>query len=461
MSNRFNNSFDLYKRTLRIAIPVMVQNLITNFVALIDNIMVGRVGTEQMSGVAIVNQILFVFNLAVFGAASGAGIFCAQFFGKKDYEGVRNTFRFKILTVSLISVIGILIFFLFGDNLIVKFLHDADKGIDLEKTFMYAKDYLLVMLIGLLPFALEQAYSGTLKEGSVAILPMIAGICAVAVNTVLNYFLIFGIGPFPKLGVEGAALATIISRFIQFSIVFFWTHLNSKRLMFVKGLYKTFKIPKDLAKRIIKKGLIPLVANECLWGAGVATLTWCYSMRGIDVVASLNISNTVVNLFNVMYIAFGAGVSVVVGQMLGANDIDAAKKGAPKLIGFAGFMCVLIALVMALFSKVFPAIYNTTDSVRFLATVFIIESAIFMPVHSMLHSTYFILRSGGKTLITFIFDSGFSWVIVVPVAFCLVNFTKLNVVYVYFICQMAETLKFILGIFLIKKGVWLSNIVSE
>lgn len=461
MFTAFKKSIPLYKRTLYIAVPVMVQNLITNFVALIDNIMVGRVGTEQMSGVAIVNQIIFVFNLAIFGAASGAGIFCAQFFGKKDYDGVKDTFRYKILTVSLISVIGIFIFLLFGDNLIAKFLHDADKGIDLEKTFICAKEYLLVMLIGLLPFSLEQAYSGTLKEGSYAVLPMISGICAVVTNTVLNYLLIFGIGPFPKLEVQGAAIATVVSRFVQFIIVFLWTHINSDKLVFAKGLYKTFKVPKDLAKRITKKGLIPLVANECLWGAGVATLTWCYSMRGIDVVASLNISNTVVNLFNVMYIAFGAGVSVVIGQMLGAGELEEAKKTAPKLIGFAGVMCILIALIMVIFSKIFPAIYNTTDSVKNLATMFIIMSAFFMAGHSMLHSTYFILRSGGKTLITFIFDSGFSWGIVVPVAFCLSYFTKLNVIYVYFICQSVEMLKFFLGIFLVKKGVWLSNIVSE
>ena len=136
-------SWSFYKKTLMIAIPVMIQNLITNFVALIDNIMVGQVGTEQMSAVAIVNQLFFVYNLTIFGAISGAGIFCAQFFGKGDIEGVRNTFRFKILTVSVLTGIGIAVFLLFGDNLITMYLHDAEEGIDLaaagttaRKTFL-------------------------------------------------------------------------------------------------------------------------------------------------------------------------------------------------------------------------------------------------------------------------------------------------------------------------------------
>lgn len=451
----------IYKRTLLIAIPVMVQNLITNFVAMIDNIMVGQIGTEQMSGVAIVNQLLFVFNITIFGAVSGAGIFSAQFFGKKDYKGARDSLRFKMLTVTIMSIIGIAFFLLFGDDLIRVYLHDADKGIDLEATFGYAKQYMAVMLLGLIPFAFENAYSSSLREDSNAVVPMTAGIAAVTTNTVLNYLLIFGIGPFPTLGVVGAAIATVISRFVQTGIVMVWTHVNAKKLGFVSGLYRTFKIPGELAKRIFVKGLIPLMSNEFLWSAGVATLAQCYSLRGIDVVAGQNISNTVVNLFNVMFIAFGSGVSVVIGQLLGANNMEGAKKAAPKLIWCSFLLCVGVGSVMAVFAKLFPMIYNTTDDVRSLAAGFILISALTMPIHGMLHCTYFILRSGGKTFVTFLFDSGFSWLISVPTAFFLAHFTKLDIMFVYFICQMLEAIKCFIGYLLIKSGIWLSNIVDE
>lgn len=453
--------WSFYKKTLMIAIPVMIQNLITNFVALIDNIMVGQVGTEQMSAVAIVNQLFFVYNLTIFGAISGSGIFCAQFFGKGDTDGVRNTFRFKIITVFIITFIGIGVFLNFGDSLIIMYLHDAEEGIDLALTFEYAKQYMFIMLIGLVPFSFEQAYSSTLREGEIATPPMVAGIVAVVVNTVLNYLLIFGIGIFPELGVEGAAIATIISRFVQVSIVIIWTHSRSNRLIFVKGLYRSFRVPAELVGRITVKGLIPLMANECLWAAGVSALVQNYSLRGIDVVAGLNIANTVINLFNVMFIAFGAGVSVVIGQMLGANEMKNAKESAPKLIFFSAMLCVVVGGIMACFSGLFPLAYNTSDNVRSLASTFILISAVLMPVHGALHSTYFTLRSGGKTLITFIFDCGFSWGVSVPLAYCLANFTHMPIVQLYLCCQGVEIVKCVIGLVLIKKGVWLSNIVSD
>lgn len=460
MSKNYHTS-GIYKKTFLIAVPVMIQNLITNFVAMIDNIMVGQVGTEQMSGVAITNQLLFVFSITVFGAISGAGIFTAQFFGNNDDEGVRNTMRFKLITITLLTLIGIIVFLLFGDRLIAMYLHDADNGLNLEETLGYAKQYLMIMLIGLFPFALEQAYSGTLRECGIAVPSMIAGIAAVVTNTTLNYFLIFGIGIFPELGVAGAAIATVISRFVHAGIVLLWTHIKGRNLGFISGLYRCLGVPYNLTRRIITKGLIPLMSNEFLWSCGVAALAQCYSMRGLDVVAGLNISNTVVNLFNVLYIAFGSGVSVVIGQILGANELSLAKKSAPRLIALSGIICAVVGAVMAALSGVFPLIYNTSDAVRLLASRFILISAVLMPIHAMLHCTYFILRSGGKTFITFMFDSGFSWLVSVPTAYCLAHFTNLDIITVYLICQSVEAIKCIVGFTLIKKNVWLSNIVSQ
>ncbi|MBQ7875749.1 MAG: MATE family efflux transporter [Clostridia bacterium] len=449
-------SWSFYKKTLMIAIPIMVQNLITNFVALIDNIMVGAVGTEEMTGVAIVNQLLFVFNLAIFGAVSGSGIFSAQFFGKGDREGVRYTMRFKLITAFVICVVGVLIFVFAQDTLINMYLKGEDAGLDVAETFESAKSYLAIMLIGLVPFALENVYSGTLREGGIATVPMYAGIVAVITNTCLNAVLIFGC----KMGVAGAAIATVISRFIQTAIVVIWTHMNRNQLGYPKGLYRSVYVPKELVKKISIKGLIPLTANECLWSLGIASLAACYSVRGVHVVAGQNISSTVVNLFNVLFIAFGSGVSVVIGQMLGANELQKAKESAPKLITFSALLCVVVGSVMALFAPLFPLMYNTTEVVRSLATKFIIISAIWMPAHGMLHATYFTLRSGGKTVITFFFDCGFSWLVSVPLAYCLATFTTLDIILIYFIVQSAELIKCVIGAVLIKKGVWLSNIVK-
>ena len=458
LCKKYVGSWSFYKKTLKIAVPVMVQNLITNFVALIDNIMVGQVGTEQMSGVAIVNQILFVFNLAVFGAVSGVGIFTAQYFGKGDTEGVRHTFRFKILVLSILLTIVLSVLLFMDETLIRFYLKGSGKGLDLELIFDSAKQYLGIMMIGLIPFALEQAYSGTLREGRIALPPMVAGIVAVVVNTCLNWLLIFGAGPFPTLGVAGAAIATVIARFVQAIIVVCWTHAHKKDLLFVKGLYRSFKIPKKIAKRISLKGVLPLTLNEMLWGAGVAILGQCYSLCGADVVASHNIAYTVGNLFNVLFVAFGAGTGVVIGQYLGANDLKGAKEAAPKLIFFSTAMCVVVGAVMATLAGVIPEAYNTTEQVKSLATTFIIIAAMAMPLHGMLHATYFVIRAGGKTFITFLFDAGFSWLVVVPLAYSLVYLTNLTIVPIYFICSIVEMLKCFFGAYVIKKDAWLSNI---
>ena len=203
---------NFYKMVLMIAVPIMIQNGITNFVSLLDNIMVGQVGTEQMTGVAIVNQLIFVYNLCIFGGVSGAGIFTAQYFGQKDEEGVANTFRFKLWLAVILTGITVVIFLLFGEPLIQMYLNGSQDGGDTAAVLRYGKDYLAVMLVGLAPFMLVQVYASTLRECGRTVVPMKAGIAAVFVNLIFNYLLIYGKFGFPEMGVTGAAAATVLCR---------------------------------------------------------------------------------------------------------------------------------------------------------------------------------------------------------------------------------------------------------
>lgn len=448
-----------YKMVLTVAVPIMIQNGITNFVGLLDNIMVGRVGTEQMSGVAIVNQLLMVFNLAVFGAISGAGIFSAQFFGCQDHKGVRHTFRFKLYICAAITVIGIGILSLFGENLIVMYLHGEGNEEALKAALHYGQQYLWVMLVGLVPFALEQVYTSTLRECGETMVPMKAGIAAVLVNLVLNYLLIFGKFGFPELGVVGAAVATVISRYVQVVIVIVWTHTHVQEMPFIVGAYKELTIPSQLIGKILVKGT-PLMVNEIMWSAGMATLMQCYSVRGLDTVAALNISTTISNLFNVVFIAMGSAISIIVGQLLGAGKMQEAKDTDTRLIAFSVFSCVGIGLVLILLAPLFPVLYNTSDHVKELATNFLRIAAGCMPIAAFMHASYFTLRSGGKTIITFLFDSVFLWCVSIPLAYVLSRFTDMPIIPLYLACQLVDILKCILGFVLVKKGVWLQNIVA-
>ena len=458
MLKRYIGDRAFYKRVFQIAVPIIIQNGITNFVSLLDNIMVGQVGTLPMSGVSIVNQLIFVFNLCIFGASSGAGIFTAQFHGRGDAEGVRHTFRFKFLICAALSLGAGVLFFLCGNSLIGLYLTGEGDAADAASVLIYGREYLTVMLWGLLPFAICNAYASTLKESGETFVPMAAGVAAVAVNLVLNYVFIFGHFGAPAMGVRGAALATVISRYVELLLVAGWTHRNGGKHPFIRGAYASMAIPGPLLKNIIVTGM-PLLANELLWSLGVVTMNQCYSTCGLDVVPAMNISSTLGNLAGVVYQSLGVSVGILMGQMLGARHSEEEVRDTNrKLIAFSVTSGLCFGLLMALGSGLFPAIYNTTEAVRHLAQNLILISAMVMPFQSFANATYFTLRSGGKTFITFLFDSVFMWVCSVTLAFSLSRFTSLSILPLFALCQLPEALKCVLGFAMLKKGSWIQTL---
>ena len=448
----------VYKKALTLAVPMMIQNGITNAVSLVDNLMVGSLGTESMTAVSIVGQLIFVFFLAVFGGLSGPGIYGAQYYGQRNKEGFQTVFRLKLWITAVIVLVGMIIFITNGSRLIGLYLHGSTQGMDAGKTLEQGMEYLHIMLIGLIPFAVNQAYATNIKETGQTFVPMIASFVAVGSNALLDYLLIFGVGPIPKLGVEGAAIATVMARYIEAAIVIIWAHVKREQNRYLEGAYAGFGIPLQELKTIIIKGL-PLMLNEVLWAAGMTTVTQCYSVRGLDVVAGLNIATTITNLFNIVYIQLGACISIVVGQYLGAGQLEEAKDADNKMIVFSVFCCVIMALIMLLVGGFFPSIYNTSEEIKTLATSFIAVSAIIMPFCSFSHASYFTLRSGGKTLVTFLFDSVFTWIIVVPIAFLLAHYTGLGIVSVYFLVQATELIKVVIGYCMVRSNVWVVKIV--
>ena len=448
-----------YRKLFAVMTPVLIQNVITNFVSLLDNVMVGQVGTEPMSGVAIVNQLIFVFNLCIFGGLAGAGIFTAQYYGKNDHEGVRNTFRAK-LYIALGAVIAFVsVFLFFGQELISLFLHEGRENLNLEATLRYGREYLLVMVVQTLPFAIMQVYGSTLRETGETLLPMKAGIVAVFVNLALNYILIFGKLGAPALGVVGAAIATVIARFVECFIVIGWTHRHREQCRFIRGAYRSLKVPAQLAKQIAVLGA-PLLINEVLWSSGMAVLNQCYSLRGLEVVSAVNISTTVSNLFFCAFLSMGTTVSIIIGQLLGAEELERAVEEDRQLIAFSVVLCVAVGIVMALIAPLVPEIYNTTSMVKELAAELLFVSAAMMPVNAFTNSCYFTLRSGGKTIITFIFDSAFVWVICVPVAFLLSRYTAMAILPMYIAVQALDLIKCVIGFYLVKKRKWVNNLVA-
>ena len=420
--------------------------------------MVGQVGTIPMSGVSIVNNLIFVFNLCIFGASSGAGIFTAQFHGSHDDEGIRHTFRFKFLICAAISLLGALIFQLAGTPLIGLYLTGDGDAATAAGVMHYGLKYLTIMSWGFLPFALCNVYSSTLRETGETTVPMVAGITAVLVNLCLNYVLIFGHFGAPAMGVEGAALATVISRYVELAMVAFWTHRHSQKHSFITGIYRSFYIPGKLLKSITLKGM-PLLINEFFWSTGMAILNQCYSTCGLDVVPALNISGTMFGLGSVVFLAMGNSVGILMGQMLGSGASEAEVRDSNrKLIAFSVFSGGFFGVLMMLFAHSFPLLYNTTQEIRDLAAVLICICGIMMPFNSYTNATYFTLRSGGQTMVTFLFDSCFVWAVCVPVAFCLSRFTGMGIIPLYAICQAMDFVKCALGALMLKQGKWIQNL---
>ena len=448
-----------YRMVMRIAVPVMVQSGITNFVSLLDNIMVGQVGTESMSGVAIVNQLIFVFNLTIFGALAGAGIFAAQFYGQGDDEGIRQTIRFKLWAGVLLTAAATIILLTSGTTLIGLYLNESTEGGDLASTLRFGLVYLRVMLWGLPPFMISQVYSTTLRECGETLVPMRAGVAAVLVNLVGNWLLIYGHLGLPKLGVEGAAIATVLSRYVEAVILVVWTHAHRQRNPWIVRLYSTLKIPAARAKDFFRKGF-PLLINEALWSVGIATLNQCYSVRGLNVVSAQNISSTISNLFNIVFISMGTAISIIIGQKLGANKLEEARETDRKLIVFSVMLAAATALLLIGVAPFFPRFYQTSDEIRALATRLIALNALFMPLHAFLNSCYFTLRSGGKTWITFLFDSAFLWIVSIPIALILSRLTDVRVEWMLVCVSLGDLLKCILGYHMVHKGTWVNNIVD-
>ncbi|MBQ3755381.1 MAG: MATE family efflux transporter [Clostridia bacterium] len=449
-----------YKMVFAVAVPILIQNVITNFVNLLDNIMVGKVGTEQMSGVSIANLLLFVFNLAIFGATSGVGIFTAQYYGSKNETGMKHSIRFSMYWGLAIMAIGIIIFGAAGKAIINLYLTDNGAEGDIAATLGYGTTYLSLMVIGLPPFVISQVYAGTVRSTQKTMPPMVAGLVAVAVNLFLNYVLIYGNLGAPAMGVKGAAIATVVSRYVEMIILIVWCHVDKKRLPYFKGVWRSLAVPLADCKAYIKKGT-PVFVNEVLWSLGISFIVQCYSVRGLTTVAALNIQNTMNNLFAASYITMGAVTGIIVGNILGSGDIEGAKDTSRKLMAFSTFFCALLGGLYIGLAFVFPNIYNTTDDVKQLATYIMIVAACFVPVEAIVNASYFTIRAGGRTFVTFLFDSFFTWVIPVPVAFMLSRLTDLYTVWMYLVIQTLEIIKVVIGFIILRSGIWCKKFVAD
>ena len=446
-----------YRRALSVALPIMLQNVVTNFVNLVDNIMVGQTGTASMSGVAIVGQLFFIFNLVIFGTVSGPGIFCAQFWGAGQERSFKAAFRYKLFTSVFMCLVCMGAFSLFGEKLIGSYITGGEA--ESAEVMGYAKGYLDVMLWGMIPFAVSMAYATTLREADRGLVPMVSSWLAVAVNLALNWVLIFGKLGAPAMGVRGAALATVIARFAEAAVNILWSHKNKDRVLFTRHMFEGAPMGRAMLLDMTRRSL-PLTANEALWCMGSAMLNQIYSTRGILVMAALNIAYVLFDVFTAVAFSLGTAIGIIVGQELGAGQTEQAVDTDRKLLVMEVGLAVCVGLIMAALSVLFPRFYNTTDEVRTLAGRIICVMAAMLPFDCLANGCYFTMRSGGKTMVTFLFDSCFSWAVNVPVAWLLAHRTGLNILWVYGLSVATVLIKDVVGLIMVRRRYWVNTLAG-
>ena len=449
-----------YRMVLALVIPLVIQQAISSFVNLLDNVMVGGLGTESISAVAVVNQILMVVNMTLFGGLSGASIFGAQFMGKNDMDGMRYTFRVKMYFGVFTMILATVLLLSFGENFIGMFLKGESDAAAAAKTLEFGMRYLHIMLWGNIPFMIVQVYTSALRETGETVAPMVASVIAILLNLVLNYVLIFGHFGFPQLGVVGAAIATVISRYVEMLYVVAHTHRHPEKYPFITGVYRKGYVPGELIRKIGMMGT-PLLVNEVLWSVGITFINQSYSARGLEAVAAINITGTAWNLFCVIMFAMGSAVSILVGQKLGAGDKEGARDTDRKLVFLTVVIHIIMGTLLMCFSGVIPLLYNVGPSVRDTTAKLLIIAGAALPIHAFVHVTYFTIRSGGKTVITFLFDCVYTWAVPVVLAYVLCRHTDLSIIWVYFCVQFIDVVKVIIGALMLRSDFWANNVVDE
>jgi putative MATE family efflux protein len=443
---RENKTF--YLHVLSVAVPFMLQNLIGSSVNLLDNLMVGQLGDAAIAGVAAANRFTMIAMFALFGIGGAASIFIGQYYGAKDAEHVKQSFRFALISGYAIVIPFLVIGFLFPTQILTLFTRDAD-------VVRLGSQYLLIALWTYLPMTLAMTVGNAMRSIGETKIPLYASIAAILTNGILNYAFIFGHFGFPAMGVQGAALATIIARVLEVIIIL--VVLATKPFMFSTKITQLFHISKRLLKAITLKA-IPLTANEIFWSSGMALLFLFYATRGKEVMAGMSISGTVADLFFTLFGGMTVATTVVISQALGANKIDEARRDAYRLLHFSQFLAVIMGILLFSLSFVIPQFYDVTETSRVTAETFLRIMGFMFWIYMSNAQCFFTLRAGGDTKSTLMMDSVFMWVVNLPAVAAVTYFTNWNVFAIYIVGQSTDLLKFALAYSLLKQEKWAKNL---
>ncbi len=438
----------LVKYAFLLAIPSMLQQVITALAQLVDNVMVGGLGDNAIAAVGIANQISFVFFFASFGISSACGIFISQYMGTENTKKVQETIRINLILALTLGFIMTFIVITYPEQLVKLFVKDDQHTVDLAVGYLRRVSAIYIMFPLIVTYSFGFRYEGKPKYG------LFMAICAVLVNTFLNYCLIYGNFGFPTLGVNGAAYATVASRVVEFTIALIISKCM-KTNIYTK-ITDIFKFDNTLLKAVLSKGWL-VVTNEVVWSLSITLLNILYSQKISGNIAALQINGVMLNLAYIGSGGFATAVGVIVGKELGRDNLAEAKKDSVYLIRMSGVFAACVGLVLISVSKIFPSFYDVSDSVASAATILIIISGAFLWIRYLEMATFFVVRSGGDSKGVFIMDSGYMWLFLIPTMF-LVTLLDISMIERFVIGNILMLPKALLTYYIYRKETWLRNI---
>ncbi|MGB7595870.1 MAG: MATE family efflux transporter [Erysipelotrichaceae bacterium] len=445
---RFIGTKSFYKQVLIVAIPLMIQQLVTSSVNLLDNLMVGQLGDASLSGVAVTNRYFMIAIFGTFGVLAASSIYIAQFYGAKDNDHMKQSFRYSMLSAYLIMLPFVALALLFPDAIL---------GFFTKTPAILAEGavYMRIAALTFIPLALTMAIGNAMRSIGQTKIPLYAGVVSMVTNFVFNYCMIFGNFGFPRLGVAGAAWATLIARIVELTILL--VVLNYKHFPFSTRIPDLFKIQKYLVKTITIKAL-PLTTNEILWSSGMATLFMFYATRGDTVLVGFQIAGTTSDLFFVLFGGMAAATTVLISQPLGANLLHEARDNGYKLLGFSIMLAMVLAVAMFASSFFVPYMYRVSAESRWIAMTQLRIMSLMFWIYMGTAECYFILRAGGDTRSTLFMDSGFMWAVNIPVVALVTYLTRWPVFGLYLVGQSTDFFKLVLAYTLVRREKWVKNL---
>lgn len=447
-----NNRNGFYKTLLALALPVALQNLVASSLNLIDTVMIGRLGQSELAAVGIANQVYFLLILFLFGICSGATVFTAQFWGKKDIANIRRILGIALMSGGSAAGLLAVVAFFFGNRIMSSFMANTD-------IIAYGSGYLQIVSLSYIFTAVTFAYGFIARSVNQAKLPMLVSVAGLACNAALNYLLIFGRFGLPALGVQGAAVATLIARAVEMVLLVILIYRDQGVL--AASLRELTDFGAPYIRRFFHT-VYTVVLNEMSWSLGVMVCMLAYARMGESAYAAVQMALPIQNMFFVLFIGIANAAAVMLGQQIGACREEDAFACAKRLAVLGPMLAVLVGAVIIAGAKWFVSGYNVELPVKANAAKILVVFALYLSVRVFnLINIIGILRSGGDTRFTFFLDSGGVWLVAVPLAFLGGVVWQLPVYLVLALVSTEEFVKMIFGLRRLYSKKWVRNVVSE